>query len=93
MKNNAGVFKRLNYATTEGVLVLGARIDKSGTVARLYMTDLVSSIRTFIDLEKCELLGQNDVKITPHELLILCKLIKNEQLSMMEKVKMAILEG
>lgn len=85
-------YKRLKYATADGLLILGAKCDLKLGIARLYITDLESSTRVIVDIDKNKILHGN-VKIEDAVLVRVCKELRNEELSFLDKVKESLAEG
>lgn len=76
-------------ATSDGLIMLGAKINKQAKLAKVYITDLESNARILVDMEQNKIL-QGEVRIDEPTVLKLCKLLRTEKPSFMDKLKEAI---
>lgn len=81
---------RINKMTSDGLLVLTAKTQKDSSIVKLYVTDLTTTARVLIDIEK-EVMLFGSVAMSEHDIKMICKELKNEQLSFIDKVKNAIM--
>lgn len=81
---------RLNKITSEGLLVLSAKSHKRDeSIVKLYITDLVNTASITIDVEK-EIMLQGNAIMSELDIKMICKELKKEKLSFMDKIKNAI---
>ena len=81
--------KRLNLTTTDGLLVLSAKIHQGSKIAKLLITDLENKGHIWVDI-KNEVFISGVIKLQELDVQRICKEIKNQELSFDEKLFLAL---
>lgn len=89
MKKNKHI--RVNKMTSEGQLILSAKYHKrDDSVVHLYITDFTNVGRVTIDVQKEVMINGNTV-LSEHDIKMVCRELKNEKLSFIDKIKNSII--
>jgi len=84
---------RLNKMTSEGQLILSAKCHKrDDSIVQLYITDFINVGRVTIDVLK-EIMLHGTTTLSDNDIKMVCRELKNEKLSLVDKVKNAIIFG
>jgi hypothetical protein len=81
--------KRLNITTSDGLLILSAKIHKGSRVAKLLLTDLDNKAEVWVDTNK-ETFLYGEVKLDEFDIKRVCAEIKNQEMSFDDKLMFAL---